>query len=258
MTSTGVGLLDGRAGVITGAAGGMGRASAIACAREGGAVAVTDLIAREADGRETVRLIEEEGGRAFWHPLDVSNAAEQEAAVAAVVAAYGRLDFAHNNAGIVNGGPIIDIDEGDFDAQHRVNVKGVLLGMKYQLRQMLAQDDSQQASIVNTASLAGIVAVPGASAYVASKHGVIGLTKTAAMEVADRGIRVNCVCPAAVRTPMMEAQSPEHIASLIAPQAFKRLADPSEVAHVVTFLLSDRASFITGLAMPVDGGALAT
>jgi NAD(P)-dependent dehydrogenase (short-subunit alcohol dehydrogenase family) len=249
-------LLDGRAGLVTGAAQGIGRASALACAAHGGAVVVADLPAKEEQGRETVRLVEDAGGTARWQACDVTIEAQQRALVEAVVSAYGRLDFAHNNAGIVIKGMITEIEESDFDQVLAVNLKGILFGMKHQLRIMLEQPDPRTCAIVNTASLAGLIAAPSAGSYVASKHAVVGLTKTAAVEVADSGIRVNCVCPAAVRTPMLEAQPPDRIALLIAPQAIKRMADPGEVGEVVAFLLSERASFITGLALPIDGGAL--
>ncbi len=135
-----------------------------------------------------------------------------------------------------------------------MNLKGVWLGMKYQIPQMLAQGSG---AIVNTASLAGLIAVPALGAYIASKFGVVGLTKTAALEVANEGIRVNCVCPAAIRTFMVEHLPPERQAELIAPQAMNRLGEPAEVAEVVTWLCSDRASFVTGIAMPVDAGSTA-
>lgn len=247
--------LAGRTGLVTGAAGGIGRASAIACAAEGAAVVVSDLASKEAGGQETVRLIEKAGGTASWAACDVSVAADQENLVANAVARYGRLDFAHNNAGIVIEGRVTELAEEDFDRVLAVNLKGVFLGMKYQLRQFLSQGGG--GAIVNTSSLAGLIAAPEAVAYVASKHGVVGLTKTAAVEWADQGIRVNAICPAATRTPMMMSQPPERQELLIAPQAMRRFADPAEIGGVVAWLCSDSASFITGVAMPVDGGALA-
>jgi len=249
------GLVEGKAGLVTGAAGGIGRATALALAREGAAgIVVNDLESRRADGEETVRLIEEAGGRAQFAAADVTRASEQQALVAATVEAFGRLDFAHNNAGVEYHATIPETEEAEFDRIIEVNLKGVWLGMKYQIPQMLAQGGG---AIVNTASLAGLIAVPALGAYIASKFGVVGLTKTAALEFANQGIRVNCVCPAAIRTYMVEHLPPERQAELTAPQAMKRLGEPTEVAEAVTWLCSDRASFVTGIAMPVDAGSTA-
>jgi NAD(P)-dependent dehydrogenase (short-subunit alcohol dehydrogenase family) len=249
------GLVEGKAGLVTGAAGGIGRATALALAREGAAgIVVNDLESRRADGEETVRLIDEAGGRAQFVAADVSRASEQQALVAATVEAFGRLDFAHNNAGVEYHATIPETEESEFDRIIEVNLKGVWLGMKYQIPQMLAQGGG---AIVNTASLAGLIAVPALGAYIASKFGVVGLTKTAALEFANQGIRVNCVCPAAIRTYMVEHLPPERQAELTAPQAMKRLGEPTEVAEAVTWLCSDRASFVTGIAMPVDAGSTA-
>lgn len=249
------GLVEGKAGLVTGAAGGIGRATALALAREGAAgIVVNDLESRRADGEETVRLIDEAGGRAQFVAADVTRASEQQALVAAAVEAFGRLDFAHNNAGVEYHATIPETEEAEFDRIIEVNLKGVWLGMKYQIPQMLAQGGG---AIVNTASLAGLIAVPALGAYIASKFGVVGLTKTAALEFANQGIRVNCVCPAAIRTYMVEHLPPERQAELTAPQAMKRLGEPTEVAEAVTWLCSDRASFVTGIAMPVDAGSTA-
>jgi NAD(P)-dependent dehydrogenase (short-subunit alcohol dehydrogenase family) len=249
------GLVEGKAGLVTGAAGGIGRATALALAREGAAgIVINDLESRRADGEETVRLIDEAGGRAQFVAADVTQASEQHALVAATVEAFGRLDFAHNNAGVEYHATIPETEEAEFDRIIEVNLKGVWLGMKYQIPQMLAQGGG---AIVNTASLAGLIAVPALGAYIASKFGVVGLTKTAALEFANQGIRVNCVCPAAIRTYMVEHLPPERQAELTAPQAMKRLGEPTEVAEAVTWLCSDRASFVTGIAMPVDAGSTA-
>jgi NAD(P)-dependent dehydrogenase (short-subunit alcohol dehydrogenase family) len=249
------GLVEGKAGLVTGAAGGIGRATARTLAREGAlGIVVNDLESRRADGDETVRLIEEAGGRGCFVAGDVTRAADQQALVEATVEAFGRLDFAHNNAGVETHATIHETKESEFDRVIDVNLKGVWLGMKYQIPQMLAQGGG---AIVNTASLAGLLAVPALGAYIASKFGVVGLTKTAALEVANEGIRVNCVCPAAIRTFMVEHLPPERQAELIAPQAMTRLGEPSEVAEAVTWLCSDRASFVTGIALPVDAGSTA-
>jgi NAD(P)-dependent dehydrogenase (short-subunit alcohol dehydrogenase family) len=249
------GLVEGKAGLVTGAAGGIGRATALALAREGAAgVVVNDVESRRADGEETVRLIEAEGGEARFVAANVTKAADQQALVAATVDAFGRLDFAHNNAGVEYHATIPETEEAEFDRVVDVNLKGVWLGMKFQIPQMLAQGGG---AIVNTASLAGLLAVPALGAYIASKFGVVGLTKTAALEFANDGIRVNCVCPAAIRTYMVEHLPPERQAELTAPQALRRLGEPDEVAQSVVWLCSDRSSFVTGIALPVDAGSTA-
>ena len=248
------GLLEDKAGVITGAAGGIGRATALACAREGAAVVVSDLAQSQEGGEETVRSIEEQGGRARFVACDVTSAADQEALVAETIESFGRLDFAHNNAGIDVTGPFTEIEEAEFDRVIAVNLKGVFLGMKFQLREMLRQGSG---AIVNTSSLAGLIGNPELAAYVASKHGVVGLTKSAAVECAEQGVRVNAVCPAAIRTPMLDQLPPEVQEALMAPQAMKRFGETDEVAEAVVWLCSDRSSFVTGIAMPVDAGATA-
>jgi NAD(P)-dependent dehydrogenase (short-subunit alcohol dehydrogenase family) len=249
------GLVEGKAGLVTGSAGGIGRATAIALAREGAAgVLVCDLQSRRADGMQTVGLIEQEGGHAEFLAGDVSVEADCRAAVARTVEAFGRLDFAHNNAGIELQDTICDTSEDDFDKVIAVNLKGVWMGMKHQIPAMLEHGGG---AIVNTASLAGLVAVPSLAAYIASKHGVVGLTRAAAVEHANDGIRVNCVCPAAIRTAMIDVLPPERQQELLAPQAMTRLGEPSEVAESVVWLISDRSSFVTGTALSVDAGAMA-
>jgi NAD(P)-dependent dehydrogenase (short-subunit alcohol dehydrogenase family) len=249
------GLVEGKAGLVTGAAGGIGRATAIALAREGAAgVLVCDLQSRRADGMQTVGLIEQEGGHAEFLAGDVSVEADCRAAVARTVEAFGRLDFAHNNAGIELQDTICGTSEDDFDKVIAVNLKGVWMGMKHQIPAMLEHGGG---AIVNTASLAGLVAVPSLAAYIASKHGVVGLTRAAAVEHANDGIRVNCVCPAAIRTAMIDVLPPERQQELLAPQAMTRLGEPSEVAESVVWLISDRSSFVTGTALSVDAGAMA-
>jgi NAD(P)-dependent dehydrogenase (short-subunit alcohol dehydrogenase family) len=249
------GLVEGKAGLVTGSAGGIGRATALALAREGAAgVLVTDLPSRQEDGEETVRLIEQEGGHAVFVPGDVSVAADCAKLVRHTVDAFGHLDFAHNNAGVELQATVVDTEEADWEKVIAVNLKGVWLGMKYQIPQMRAHGGG---SIVNTASLAGLMAVPTLAAYIASKHGVVGLTRAAAVEVANEAIRVNCVCPAAIRTAMMDVLPEERQLELLAPQAMKRFGEPNEVAESVVWLVSDRSSFVTGTALSVDAGAMA-
>jgi NAD(P)-dependent dehydrogenase (short-subunit alcohol dehydrogenase family) len=249
------GLVEGKAGLVTGAAGGIGRATALALAREGAAgVLVTDLEARRENGLETVRLIEQEGGHAEFVAGDVSVDADCRAVVERTLEAFGHIDFAHNNAGVELQDTVIGTAEADFDRVIAVNLKGVWLGMKHQIPRML---ENGGGAIVNTASLAGLIAVPSLAAYIASKHGVVGLTRAAAVEHANDGVRVNCVCPAAIRTAMIEILPPERQRELIAPQAMDRLGEPAEVAESVVWLMSDRSSFVTGIALSVDAGAMA-
>jgi NAD(P)-dependent dehydrogenase (short-subunit alcohol dehydrogenase family) len=248
------GVMDGKAGLVTGAAGGIGRATAVAFAREGAAVVVADLEQRRSDGEETVRLVEADGGRAVFVACDVTRAAEQEALVRAAVERFGALDFAHNNAGVELQALLTETAEPDWDLVMDVNVKGVWLGLKAQIPQMIAQ---RGGAIVNTSSLAGLIGAPALGAYVASKHAVVGLTKTAAIEGAPHNIRVNAVCPAAIATAMIKALSPERQQELASPQAIKRFGQPEEVAEAVVWLCSDRASFVTGTAMAVDAGSTA-
>jgi NAD(P)-dependent dehydrogenase (short-subunit alcohol dehydrogenase family) len=249
------GLVEGKAGLVTGSAGGIGRATALALAREGAAgVLVTDLPSRQEDGEETVRLIEQEGGHAVFVAGDVSVGADCEALVRHTVKAFGHLDFAHNNAGVELQATIVDTEEADWEKVIAVNLKGVWLGLKHQIPEMRAHSGG---SIVNTASLAGLMAVPSLAAYIASKHGVVGLTRAAAVEVANDRIRVNCVCPAAIRTAMMDILPEERQLELLAPQAMKRFGEPAEVAESVVWLISDRSSFVTGTALSVDAGAMA-
>jgi NAD(P)-dependent dehydrogenase (short-subunit alcohol dehydrogenase family) len=249
------GILEGRCGLVTGSAGGIGRATALTLAREGASVVVNDLPSRAADGEETVRLIADAGGTACFVAADVTVEEESERLVALTVEAYGRLDFAHNNAGIELQETVVGTTVEQWDAIMSVNVKGVWLGCKHQMLRMIEQGGG--GAIVNTASLAGLMAVPSLAAYIASKHAVVGLTKAAAVEGAPHEIRVNAVCPAAIRTAMIDILPEERQLELMAPQAIKRIGEPQEVAEAVAWLCSDRASFVTGVAMPVDAGAMA-
>ena len=250
------GQLDGKVALITGAGSGIGRASALAFAREGAKVAVADIVVE--GGEETVRMVKEAGGEAFFIKVDVANAADVEAMVNAVVDTYGRIDCAYNNAGIE--GRLASTDEYPedmFDKVIDINLTGVWLCMKYELPQMLKQGGG---AIVNTASGAGLIGVAGMSAYVASKHGVVGLTKTAALEYAKSGIRVNAVCPGLIQTPMVEritADQPQLGEALVAAEPVGRTGKPEEIAESVVWLSSDAASFVTGHAMSVDGGFVA-
>ena len=253
------GTLEGKVALVTGAGSGIGRASALTFAREGAKVVVADVNAQ--GGEETVSKINESGGESIFVHADVSSAVDVEAMVAKTVEAYGRLDFAHNNAGIATqgrGGLTHEFPEDLWDRMIDVNLKGVWLCMKYEIPQMLEQGGG---AIVNTASVAGLVgSLAALSAYSASKHGVVGLTKTAALEYAQQGIRVNCVCPGMIRSPMTEPRldaDPEHEQRMIARHPIGRIGEPPEVAEAVVWLCSDAASFVTGHPMVVDGGLVA-
>jgi len=249
-----MGLLDGKAGLVTGAASGIGRATAIRFAAEGASVIVNDLESQREMGEETVRAIAQDGGRALFVAADVADEADQQRLTQECVSAFGRLDFAHNNAGAEVRATIEETLLEDWQRVIDVNMRGTWLGMKYQLAQMRKQGSG---SIINTASSAGLIGFAGLAAYVASKHGVIGLTRAAAMEAASAGIRVNAVCPATTRTPMLGLLTPERQTALASIQAIKRIGEPNEVAETVVWLASDRSSLVTGVPFAIDLGTTA-
>jgi len=253
-----VGILDGKSALITGGGGGIGRATALAFAREGARVAVADLMAEAA--RETVALVNATGGQAISLSGDMSQDADVRAMIKAVVGAHGRLDCAFNNAGIAGwqvdaaGKKTADWSEAAFDRMIAVNLKGVWLCMRHELPQMQTQGGG---AIVNTASIAGLTGLPSSSAYVAAKHGVIGLTKTAAIEYAEANIRVNAVCPGYIRTRMTESAMQLRGEAILAHTPLKRMGNPEEIAEMVVWLCSERASYVSGAAYNVDGGYMA-
>ena len=252
------GLLEGKSALVTGAGGGIGRATALAFAREGARVAVADVAVEAA--RETVAQVNAAGGQAISLSGDVTRDADVRAMVGAVVDAYGRLDCAFNNAGVAGWhlGSInqktAEWSEESFDRMIAINLKGVWLCLRAEINQMLTQGGG---AIVNTASIAGLVGLPNAAAYVAAKHGVVGLTKTAALEYAEAKIRVNAVCPGYIKTPMTARMTPERGSEVLAQTPMKRLGEADEIAEMVVWLSSDRASYVSGVAYNVDGGWMA-
>jgi NAD(P)-dependent dehydrogenase (short-subunit alcohol dehydrogenase family) len=240
-----MGLVAGKVALVTGAAAGIGRASALAFAREGARVAVVDDDTE--GGEKTVAMIEETGASAVFVECDVSDAADVEAAIDKTVSAFGRLDCAHNNAGVE--GPMAltaEYEEDEWDRLIDVNLKGTWLCMKHEIPRMLFRGGG---AIVNTASFAGVVGVEGLPSYSASKFGVNGITKVTALEYASMGIRVNSVCPGPIQTAMIDRlleTNPTAVAELLA-------SAPEEIAEAAVWLCSDRASFVNGHAMVVDG-----
>jgi len=250
------GILQGKVALVTGGASGIGRATAVAMAREGARVAVADR--SEDSAAATVALINAGGGQAIAIGGDVTRETDVAAMVARTVAAFGRLDCAFNNAGIAPGavGPggqrIHELSQTSFDTMLAINLTGVFLCLKHEVAQMLAQGGG--GAIVNTASIAGLVGLRTSSHYVAAKHGVVGLTKTAAMEYATDGIRVNCVNPGYVTTPMTKEAVETRGAEILAKVPMGRMGLPEEIAEAVVWMCSDKASFMTGASQIVDGG----
>ena len=252
------GILEGKSALITGGGGGIGRATALAFAREGARLAIADF--NEQAAQETVALVNAAGGQAMTLTGDVTDSATVKAMVASVIAAYGRLDCAFNNAGIAgfqvdaSGKRTHEWADESFDRMIGVNLKGVWLCMKHELPQMIAQGGGV---IVNTGSIAGLVGLRTSSAYVAAKHGVLGLTKTAALEYAGDNIRVNAVCPGYIETNMTADTMRRRGAEIMASTPFGRMGKPEEIAEMVVWLSSDRASYVTGACYNVDGGYMA-
>jgi NAD(P)-dependent dehydrogenase (short-subunit alcohol dehydrogenase family) len=243
---------EGRVAIVTGGGSGIGRASAVTFARNGAKVVVADRDADAAAG--TVELCGGEGA-AHATETDVSDPGAVEAMVATALEKFGRLDYAHNNAGVtVSGVPTAEVSLADWQRVLAVDLTGVFLCMKSEIPAML---ESGGGAIVNTASGLGLVAIAGQPAYVAAKHGVVGLTKAAALEYSEQGVRVNAVCPGVVRTPLFEeaaAADPAALADIESKHPIGRLGTPEEIADGVAWLCSDAATFVTGHALPVDGG----
>ena len=242
--------------IVTGGSFGIGRATAVAFAERGAKVVIADYI--EDKDEETLKLIKTVGGECLFIRCDVSNNNDVMAMVDTTMATFGRLDYAFNNAGIEGTtGNVADCTEENWDKTISINLRGIWLCMKYEIPQMLKQG---KGAIVNCASVAGLIGFPGLPAYVASKHAVLGLTKTAALETAKQNIRINAVCPGVIHTAMIDritGKDKEVEKQYIGMEPMGRMGDPKEVAEAVIWLCSDSASFVTGAALPVDGGWIA-
>ena len=239
----------GKVAFVTGAASGIGRASAVAFAARGAAVVVCDL----AEPADTVAEVERLGATALPFQLDVSDGDALRDAVVAAVRAFGRLDYAHNNAGTFAVAPLADLTEADFTRVLAVNLTGVFLGMKYQIPHLLETGGA----IVNTASIWSEQGAAAQAAYVASKHGVAGLTRTAAIDYGGRGIRINAVAPGPIRTAMTAAVPTDAMAPVIGRTTLGRYGESPEVAEAVVWLCSPAAAYVNGVVLAVDGGYLA-
>lgn len=247
--------LQGKIILVTGAASGIGRACAVLMAKAGGVIIVADK--DESGGNETVSIIKKFDGDAYFSQLDITQVDQVEGIVDQILERHGRLDCAVNNAGIfLKSTPLVENEPADFDRIININLKGVFLCMKYEIKAMLKQ---RAGSIVNISSVQGLVAGAGSAIYCASKHGVIGMTKGAALDNAKTGIRVNAVCPGTIETPMATNYFIDQ--GLPIPDEFPRipmgrLGRPEEVANAVMWLCSPGSSYITGISMPVDGALI--
>ena len=247
--------LDGKVALVTGAAAGIGQAAAAAFAREGARVVVADL--NDERGRETVSVIEEDDGEALFVKVDVTREEEVAAMVSSALAHFGGLNCAFNNAGVAGARMLThEYDEAEWEKIVNVHMKGVWLCMKHEITHMMEHGGG---AIVNASSVAGLVGYPGACPYVAAKHGIVGMSRSAALEYADGGLRVNCVNPGWTRTELIGKliATPEAEQQIGERHPLGRLAEPAEIAEAVVWLCSDRASFVTGVAFPVDGGFVA-
>jgi NAD(P)-dependent dehydrogenase (short-subunit alcohol dehydrogenase family) len=241
----------GRVAFVTGAARGIGRASALAFAARGAAVAVCDVLD---DAHETVRQIEDNGGKSLFLHCDVTDAAQVEDGIRQTVAQFGRLDFAHNNAGVFAPAPLADLAVEDWNRVIAVNLTGVFHCLKYEIPELL----DKGGAIVNTASVWSFNGAEAQAAYAASKHGVVGLTRNAAIDYGERGIRINAVAPGPIETPMTAAVPEPVMGQIIGRTTQKRYGQPREIGEAVTWLCSDAASYVNGAVLPVDGGWLAS
>jgi NAD(P)-dependent dehydrogenase (short-subunit alcohol dehydrogenase family) len=245
--------LKGKVALITGAASGIGESTALLFAKEGAKLILTDV--SEDKGNSVLKRVKELGAEAIYLNADVSKAEDSDNTVKKALEKFGKLDIAVNNAGI--GGPQAGVGEYEIEAWDKViaiNLSGVFYGMRYQIPAML---DNGGGSIINVASILGSVGFAHSAAYVAAKHGVLGLTKSAAIEYSSKGIRINSVGPAFIKTPLLEGLDQELLDQLVSLHPIGRLGEPDEVAQIFLWLASDKASFATGAYYPIDGGYLA-
>ena len=246
---------NGKVAIVTGGSSGIGRATAIAFAREGAKVVVASR--REAEGQETVQRAKEAGSDGYFVKTDVAKQADVSAMVDKTMQVYDRLDYAFNNAGVEQiPTPLAEQTEEDFDRIININVKGVWLCMQHQIPQMLKNGGG---AIVNMSSIAGIIGRSGFPIYAASKHAVLGLTKSVALEYVKEGIRINAVCPAGIETDLFDriADNPQQRERIAAMHPIGRVGKPEEIANAVVWLCSDKASFVTGHSLTLDGGYVA-
>jgi len=246
-------IFQNQVAVVTGGSFGIGRATAVAFAQRGAKVIIADLV-EDKDG-ETLKQIKAAGSEGIFVQCDISKSNDVKGLIDKCIATYGRLDYAFNNAGIEGvQATTHECTEENWDKTIAVNLKGIWLSMKNEIPQMLK---NRKGAIVNCSSVAGLNGFPGLPAYVATKHGVVGLTKTAALELSTQGIRVNAVCPGVIHTAMMDrltGKDKEVEKQYTEMEPIGRMGNPEEVAEAVVWLCSDAASFVTGIAMPVDGG----
>ena len=237
--------------IITGAASGIGRTTAILFAKEGGKVIVADQ--NEVGGNETVDMIRSDGGQAIFERVNVTSATDIQNMVETTINTYGKLNILVNNAGIAIRLPVVDLPEEDWDRNIDVNLKSIYLSSKYAIPRMI---ENKGGSIVNIASIYGIVGGRIRAAYTASKGGVVNLTRSMALDYALHKIRVNCVCPGFVNTPLLKniLKTPEEYQALADLHPMGRLGDMLEIAQGILYLASDASSFVTGIALPIDGG----
>ena len=243
--------LKSKVAIVTGAGSGIGEATALAFAKEGARVTVADVV--DSAGNETVEQIRATGGDAIYVHTDVTSASDIQGMVSATISNYGKLDVLFNNAGIAMRLAVADLPEEDWDRCIDINLKGAYLGSKYAIPAMMVNDGG---SIINTASIYGIVGGPNRAAYVASKGGIVNLTRGMALDYADSNIRVNCICPGYTDTPIIQniVETPTKYQALVEQHPMGRLAKPLDIAYGALYLASDESAFVTGIALPIDGG----